>query len=89
MNQMPLLEQILIVVVTVLVVLWFRPGLKAALEQGHIILVSLATEGGTVSPEDADTFATLMLADLWTAAKERGKREGVKPFYLVCGERQL
>jgi hypothetical protein len=62
--------------------------LGAALEQGHIILVSLATEGGTVSPEDADTFATLMLADLWTAAKERGKREGVKPFYLVCDEFQ-
>jgi hypothetical protein len=62
--------------------------LSAALEQGHIILVSLATEGGTVSPEDADTFATLMLADLWTAAKERGKREGVKPFYLVCDEFQ-
>ena len=52
--------------------------LGAALEEGHIILVSLATEGGNVSPEDADTFATLMLADLWTAAKERGKREGVK-----------
>jgi hypothetical protein len=62
--------------------------LGAALEEGHIILVSLATEGGTVSPEDADTFATLMLADLWTAAKERGKREGVKPFYLVCDEFQ-
>jgi hypothetical protein len=30
-----------------------------------------------------------MLTDLWTAAKERGKREGVKPFYLVCDERQL
>jgi hypothetical protein len=62
--------------------------LVAALEEGHIILVSLATEGGTVSPEDADTFATLMLADLWTAAKERGKHEGVKPFYLVCDEFQ-
>jgi hypothetical protein len=62
--------------------------LGAALEQGHIILVSLATEGGKVSPEDADTFATLMLADLWTAAKERGKREGVKPFYVVCDEFQ-
>src|ERR671914_1702770 len=28
--------------------------LGAALEEGHILLVSLATEGGTVSPEDAD-----------------------------------
>jgi hypothetical protein len=62
--------------------------LGVALEQGHIILVSLTTEGGKVSPEDADTFATLMLADLWTAAKERSKREGVKPFYVVCDEFQ-
>ena len=62
--------------------------LGAALEEGHILLVSLATKGGAVSSEDADTFATLMLADLWTAAKERGKREGVKPFYLVCDEFQ-
>jgi hypothetical protein len=66
----------------------YRSHLGVALEQGYIILVSLATEGGTVSPEDADTFATLMLTDLWTAAKERGKREGVKPFYLVCDEFQ-
>jgi len=35
MNQMPVWEQVLIAVVTVLVVLWFRPGLKAALEQSR------------------------------------------------------
>jgi hypothetical protein len=35
MNQMPVLEQVLIVVVTVLVVLWVRPGLKAALKQSR------------------------------------------------------
>jgi hypothetical protein len=35
MNQMPVLEQILIAVVTALVVLWFRPGLKAALKQSR------------------------------------------------------
>jgi hypothetical protein len=35
MNQMPVLEQVLIVVVTVLVVLWIRPGLKAALKQSR------------------------------------------------------
>ncbi len=32
---MPILEQILIVVVTVLVVLWIQPGLKAALKQSR------------------------------------------------------
>jgi hypothetical protein len=32
---MLLLEQVLIVVVTVLVVLWLRPGLRAALKQSR------------------------------------------------------
>jgi hypothetical protein len=35
MNQMPVWEQALIAVVTVLVVLWVRPGLKAALKQSR------------------------------------------------------
>jgi hypothetical protein len=35
MNQMPVWEQALIAVVTVLVVLWLRPGLKVALEQSR------------------------------------------------------
>jgi hypothetical protein len=53
-----------------------------ALREGSIVLVSLATEDGTISQENASTFATLMLADLWTAAKERGKGSDPKPFYL-------
>ena len=59
-----------------------------ALREGSIVLVSLATEGGTVSEENASTFATLMLADLWTAAKERGKGTDPKPFYLYLDEFQ-
>jgi hypothetical protein len=59
-----------------------------ALREGNIVLVSLATEGGTVSQENARTFATLMLADLWTAAKERGKGTDPKPFYLYIDEFQ-
>jgi hypothetical protein len=35
MNQMPVWEQALIAAVTVLVVLWVRPGLKAALKQSR------------------------------------------------------
>jgi hypothetical protein len=35
MDQMPVSEQVLIVVVTVLVVLWIRPGIKAALKQSR------------------------------------------------------
>jgi type IV secretory system conjugative DNA transfer VirD4/TraG family protein len=59
-----------------------------ALSEGAIVLVSLATQGGVVSQENARTFATLMLADLWTAAKERGKVSDPKPFYLYIDEFQ-
>lgn len=62
--------------------------LGRALEEGSIILVSLATERAKVSKENAELFATLLLSDLWTAAQERGKRDGVKPFYLYLDEFQ-
>jgi len=62
--------------------------LGKALEEGSIILVSLATERGKVSKENAELFATLLLSDLWTAAQERGKRDGVKPFYVYLDEFQ-
>jgi hypothetical protein len=60
----------------------------AALEQGHIVLVNLSQEGGTISEENARLFGTLLLNDLWTAAKERGKRDDVKPFYVYVDEFQ-
>ena len=59
-----------------------------ALDEGSIILVSLATERAKVSKENAELFATLLLSDLWTAAQERGKRDGVKPFYVYLDEFQ-
>jgi hypothetical protein len=62
--------------------------LGRALEEGQIILVSLATERAKVSPENAQLFATLLLSDLWTAAQERGKHEDVKPFYVYLDEFQ-
>jgi hypothetical protein len=62
--------------------------LGSAIEDGSIILVSLAREKGRVSKEDAELFATLLLTDLWTAAQERGKRAGVKPFYVYIDEFQ-
>lgn len=69
-----------------------QPGasldMSAALENGAIVLVSLAREKGRVSKEDAELFATLLLTDLWTAAQERGKRAGVKPFYVYLDEFQ-
>lgn len=65
--------------------------LGRSLEEGHIILVSLATEKNRVSEEDAALFATLLLSDLWAAARERGKgtdARQVKPFYVYCDEFQ-
>lgn len=65
--------------------------LGRSLEEGHIILVNLATEKNRVSDEDGALFATLLLTDLWTAAKERGKgtdAKQVKPFYVYADEFQ-
>lgn len=65
--------------------------LLAALEEGHIILVNLATERAQISPEDASLFATLLLSDLWSAAKERGKPgsgKQVRPFRVYIDEFQ-
>jgi Helicase HerA, central domain len=65
--------------------------LGKALEDGSIIIVNLSTEGARVSEEDASLFATLLLSDLWTAAKERGKgtdEKQVKPFYVYIDEFQ-
>jgi hypothetical protein len=62
--------------------------LGKALEEGQIILVSLARKDGNISSENADLFATLLLSDLWASADERGKAEGVKPFYCYIDEFQ-
>jgi hypothetical protein len=65
--------------------------LGKALEEGAIILVNLSSEGAQVSEGDASLFATLLLSDLWTAARERGKGidgHDVKPFYVYLDEFQ-
>lgn len=65
--------------------------LGKALSEGQIIIANLSTEGARVSEEDASLFATLLLSDLWTAAKARGKgtdAQQVKPFYVYIDEFQ-
>jgi len=65
--------------------------LGKALEEGQIIIANLSTERASVSEDDASLFATLLLSDLWTAAKERGKgtdEHEVKPFYVYIDEFQ-
>jgi hypothetical protein len=65
--------------------------LGKAMQDGHIILVNLATQGGRVSDEDSALFATVLLSDLWAEAKVRGKGSDgkpPKPFYVYCDEFQ-
>jgi hypothetical protein len=65
--------------------------LGKAIDEGQIIIANLSTEKARVSEEDASLFATLLLSDLWTAAKERGKgteENDVKPFYVYIDEFQ-
>lgn len=61
-----------------------------ALAEGAIVLVALATEGNKVSATDARMVGALLLADLWQAARRRGKRgAGALPgFYIYADEFQ-
>jgi hypothetical protein len=62
--------------------------LRTALDDGTIILVALSRQHAKVSARSASILGTLLLTDLWTAAQERGKRKGVKPFRLYLDEFQ-
>lgn len=62
--------------------------LSTALDEGTIVLVSVARDRACVSRRSAEVFATLLLTDLWTAAQQRGKRKGVKPFRVYIDEFQ-
>ncbi len=58
-----------------------------ALKEGWIILVNLSTELRKISEESARLFGTVLLNDLWGAARERGKGNN-KPFYVYIDEAQ-
>ena len=63
---------------------------RKALDDRAIILVSLA-HSGQASKENAATFATLILADLWATLQERGKpnmEKDVRPCYVYIDEFQ-
>jgi hypothetical protein len=65
---------------------------RQALDDGAIVLASLATAGSKTSRADSKMMATVMLSDLWTAAHERGKSmvkgKPPKPFYVYLDEFQ-
>lgn len=62
--------------------------LDRALEEGWIILVNLSQENTVIQSDDPGVVGTLLLHDLWMAAKHRGKRKGIKPFYVYLDEFQ-
>jgi len=65
--------------------------LGKAIEEGQIIIANLSTEKGRVSEDDVSLVGTVLLSDLWTAARERGKGEDesdMKPFYVYVDEFQ-
>lgn len=61
-----------------------------AIDEGAIVLVSLATERGKIAESDSRLFASLMLSDLWQVAKMRGKKGAgfTKPFAVYIDEFQ-
>jgi len=64
--------------------------LAQVLEQGSIVLANLSVEGTKIADEDAAALGSVLLTDLWTAARRRGKREegGVRPCYVYIDEFQ-
>lgn len=64
--------------------------LSAVLDEGKILLANLSVEGTKVAQEDAAALGSVLLTDLWTAARRRGKREegALRPCYVYVDEFQ-
>ena len=61
--------------------------LRRAIDEGWIILVNCSQSRGKMTAFDCQLFATMMLSDLWTVAREREKGKG-RPFYVYIDEFQ-
>jgi hypothetical protein len=64
---------------------------RKAMDEGWIVFVNLSQEGAKVSEADRALFGRLLLSDLWTSAKERGKprdAKDIRPFYVYIDEFQ-
>jgi hypothetical protein len=64
--------------------------LDRVLADGSILLVTTSTEGTQIAEEDAAAFGSILMTDLWTAARRRGKREEgkIRPAYCYVDEFQ-
>ncbi len=61
---------------------------RRAMDEGWIVLVNLSTTSGRLSGGAANTLCTLLLTDLWTTARERGKSSAGRGFYVYADEFQ-
>jgi hypothetical protein len=64
---------------------------RRAMDEGWIVLVNLSQEKAKVSAADTALFGRLLMSDLWTTAKERGKPKDaslIRPFYVYLDEFQ-
>jgi hypothetical protein len=62
---------------------------RQVLNEGAIVLVNLEQRRNRLSLEQARLFGTLLLTDLWSAARDRGKPDDaadIKPFYVYIDE---
>lgn len=66
---------------------------RRAMDEGWIILCNLSTRGSQFDEDDAHLLGTLLLADLWATARDRGKASGKgiagqRPFVVAMDEFQ-
>lgn len=66
---------------------------RRAMDEGWIILCNLAPEGSQLDEDDTHLLGTLLLADLWATARDRGKASGKgvaeqRPFVVAIDEFQ-
>ncbi|MBI5934747.1 MAG: replication-relaxation family protein [Chloroflexi bacterium] len=67
--------------------------LHRAIDEGWIILCNLSTKDSQIDEDDARLLGTLLLADLWATAEDRGKAAGrgiaaQRPFVVAIDEVQ-
>lgn len=61
-----------------------------AMQEGRIVLAALATEGSLVDEDDAAVVGSLLINEVFCAAKHRGKRSDgmLRPFTVIVDEFQ-
>lgn len=61
---------------------------RDVIDKGTIVFVALATEAGKVADDHGHLVGSLLIHDLWQAARQRGKRAGLKQVSIFLDEFQ-